>query len=455
MAAPNWLWAKSAGSAGWDYAGLDYGSSTISTDQKGKSYITGSFKGPAVFGSINLTSPTYPAIFVAKYNTNGTCLWAKRFGGNDTADIYGNKGESIDIDPAGNCYVTGTFKGSLGSTITLAPGITLTGTGHRQIFIVKYSPAGNPIWAKQPDGTAANNYTRSISVGFLGECYITGYLGATGVKFGSTAALTAPGAFIAKYDTNGNALWATKIGAGNCDPMSIEIDAGSSSFITGFFQNTETINGTTYTSIGSRDTFIASVDSNGVFKWFKHFGFAGNDSWGRGISTDIYGNIFITGYFNKKIVFGGTTLNVTGMGNREAFIVKLNNNGNPVWAKQSTNSNNTNGVSIKALPTGQCFVTGFYSGSSSVSFTGNQILSNGKMYVFVAKYGTNGSLIWIQKSGDGIINAAENPLGISYDANLNIYIAGNSQGPSKFGTNILTAYGGYDAFIAKLEFICP
>jgi Beta-propeller repeat len=184
MATPVWLWAKSAGSAGWDYAGLDYGSSTIATNQVGNSYITGRHAGPITkFGAGGPTlSTTLGNVFVAKYNANGICVWAKQFGGNDP-DTYGNKGEAIAIDAAGNCYVTGTFHGSAGSTITLGSGVTLTGTGFRQIFVAKFSPAGVPLWARQPTGNnSVNHYAKGIAADFSGNSYITGYLGASGAN---------------------------------------------------------------------------------------------------------------------------------------------------------------------------------------------------------------------------------------------------------------------------------
>jgi hypothetical protein len=53
------------------------------------------------------------------------------------------------------------------------------------------------------------------------------------------------------------------------------------------------------------------------------------------------------------------------------------------------------------------------------------------------------------------LNTGESPMGISYDAQYNIYIAGNAQGPAQFGTNTLVAYGGIDVLIAKLSHVCP
>src|ERR1700748_1843067 len=177
----NWLWAKSAGSHQNDYAGMDYGGPTIATDPNGNSYVTGTIGGAATFGNITLTAASYPAVFVAKYSPAGLCLWAKAFGGNDP-DIYGNQGKAVGIDTAGNCYVTGTFHGASGTTVALGSGITLAGTGFRQIFLVKFNSTGTPLWARQPVGaTNINNYARAIATDATGHCVITGYAGLPGV----------------------------------------------------------------------------------------------------------------------------------------------------------------------------------------------------------------------------------------------------------------------------------
>lgn len=458
MATPHWLWAKSAGSTQNDYAGLDYGSSTISTDQFGNSYVAGLIGGPATFGNIQLTAPSYPRIFVAKYDPSGACLWAKQFGGNDT-DVYGNKGEAIDIDGAGNCYVTGTFHGSAVSSIVVGGTVTLTGTGHRQIFVAKFSPSGSALWARQPVGTlTTNHYAKSITVDFLGNSHITGYLGSTGVNFGGTV-LAEPGAFVAKYDTSGNVMWAKKVGnIGGADGAAIDVGPGGDTYVTGYFQGTETFAAsvvTTLTSFGMRDVFLAKLSTSGVLLWVKQFGAPGNANaaYGRGISTDMYGNVFMTGDFGQQIAFGSNTLSAGGAIGQEAFVVKFDSNGSVLWAHQSASSQSTQGNSIKASPTGGCFVAGHYSGQSAVNFSGVLLPSNGSRSTFVVKYGVGGNIVWGQHSAT--TNTAESPMGISYDAFLNIYIAGNVQGTAKFGTTTLVVHGNYDVFVAKLEHVCP
>lgn len=76
----NWLWGKTIGSL---YPGpvlSDLGLD-ITLDIDGNIYMTGFFIGTANFGTFNLTSSGQYDLFIAKYDENGSCLWAKQAGG--------------------------------------------------------------------------------------------------------------------------------------------------------------------------------------------------------------------------------------------------------------------------------------------------------------------------------------------------------------------------------------
>ena len=98
--AGNALWAANPGSAGYE------GAFGIAVDQYRETYVLGNFSGAAcVFGNTTLTNFTsHEQLFVAKFDANGSPLWAQQAGGNDDTTAMG-----IALDPAGNSYVTGSF----------------------------------------------------------------------------------------------------------------------------------------------------------------------------------------------------------------------------------------------------------------------------------------------------------------------------------------------------------
>jgi Thrombospondin type 3 repeat/Beta-propeller repeat len=307
------VWATSAG------GGQAFG---IAVDSDGSSYVTGSFVGTATFGAgeaneTMLTSAGFSAdIFVAKYDSGGALVWAKRAGGTD-----GDQGEGIATDGAGSSYVTGLFRGTATFGAGEANETTLTSAGFSDIFIAKYDSNGTLLWAKGASG-GVDDVGFGISIDGAGNSYLTGGFGVT-ATFGAGEAnettLTGSGdIFVAKYDSNGAFLWAK--GAGGAGPgdagKGIATDGAGNSFVTGTFNSTTATfgageaNETTLAGFGGSDIFVAKYDSNGALVWATR---AGGDSTdlGEGIATDGAGSSYVTGWFQGMATFGAGEANET------------------------------------------------------------------------------------------------------------------------------------------------
>jgi hypothetical protein len=131
------LWAKQAGGS---YFSWGYG---IAVDGSGDSYVTGDFLGSATFGAgetnetiLNSSGNSLDNvdIFVAKYNSSGDLLWAKKAGGSGQDRGYG-----IAVDGSGDSYVTGDFLGSATFGAGEANETTLNSSGSGDIFVARFS----------------------------------------------------------------------------------------------------------------------------------------------------------------------------------------------------------------------------------------------------------------------------------------------------------------------------
>ena len=96
--AQQWLWVKAGGGTSGDYG------NGVATDKAGNVFVTGSFQGAATFGSTQLTNSGQTDIFIVKYNTSGTVLWAKKAGG-----TAADEGSAVAVNKTGDCFVTGFF----------------------------------------------------------------------------------------------------------------------------------------------------------------------------------------------------------------------------------------------------------------------------------------------------------------------------------------------------------
>ncbi len=254
----NALWAKSAGSIGYEEA------RSIAVDSDGNSYVTGYFESSNIsFGATTLTNanPGSRDVFVVKYDTAGNVLWASSAGGNSIDD-----GRGIGVDGFGNSYITGTF---ISPSITFGT-TTLTNAGANEddLFLVKFDSIGNVVWAKSAGGTL-DDPVRSMAVDAAGNCYITGYFKNTTLNFNTvTLTNTVSGEddiYIAKYDANGNVIWAKSVGGVNSDRShAIASDASGYLTVAGYFTSpTISFGASTLTNsgTGTYDLFISKLDN--------------------------------------------------------------------------------------------------------------------------------------------------------------------------------------------------
>ena len=348
----NWLWAKQAGGTSDDEG------RGIATDAYGNSYVTGYFHASATFGTMTLASNGDHDIFISKLDTNGNWLWAKQAGG-----YIEDYGYSISTDSISNCYVTGYFRSSVNFGTT-----TLTYSGGMDIFVTKLDSNGNWLWAKQAGGTSSD-YGQSITTDSLGNSCVTGYFIGT-ATFGNTKLVSNSNeedVFIAKLDASGNWLWARQAG-GTSEDMGygIAMDGTGNCYVTGFFNSSANFGNITLLSRGSQDIFVSKLDANGNWIWAKQAGGTSYEG-GIGIATDSYGNSYVTGYFRGSVTFGSTQF--VNYGLNDIFIALLDTNGNWIWAKKAGGTMSDLGYGIAIDVYGNSYVSGYFNGSAVFSNT--------------------------------------------------------------------------------------
>ena len=345
MYAQDFEWAKSAGGSSYDYG------NSITTDAAGNVYATGAFQSSTIaFGAMTLTNNGGADIFIVKYDPSGNIVWAKSAGGSSSDGGY-----SITTDAAGNVYATGEFYSS-----TIAFGATtLTNNspnGSSDIFIVKYDPNGNVVWAKSAGGSSSDG-GYLITTDAAGNVYATGYFSSSTIAFGATT-LTNNGysdIFIVKYDPSGNIVWAKSAGGSSSDyGYSITTDAAGNVYATGNFGSpTIAFGATTLTNktTTGTDIFIVKYDPSGNIVWAKSAGGSSSDG-GYSITTDAAGNVYATGGFQSStIAFGATTLTNNGVG--DIFITKIKQSApSPRITWQSAVTVKENAAALQALTFG-------------------------------------------------------------------------------------------------------
>ncbi len=293
-------------------------------------------------------------------------------------------------------------------------------------------------WARK-SGSTSGEKCYSISADGVGNLYTTGFF-TSPILFGSYSLTNVGSAdiFIAKYDLNGNALWAKGFGGVNDEGgFGISSDSSGSIYVTGYFSSPSiTFSSTTLTNTGGNDIFIVKLDAtSGNVIWAISDGGTGDDR-GIGIRADAYNNVYLTGSFASPIIgFGTTTL--TNAGGYDVFITKYAGaSGTRLWTKSAGGFNdengpnaNDNGGTITTDANGNVFAIGYFS-SAQITF-GSTTLNNttGSYDLFVVKYDSVGNVLWAKSAGGTGLNN-DGAFGICTDVFGNAFVTGAFDSPS-------------------------
>jgi hypothetical protein len=354
------------------------------------------------------------------YAQSPSWLWAKNYGG--TADEYGY---ATTVDIHGNIYVTGCFYGH-----TMVFGndtlINNSTSDTSDIFIVKYDANGDTLWAKSAGGSNYD-YAYSIAVDDSGKILICGMFNSSAISFDSIT-LNKTGysdLFIAKYDSNGDVLWARNtIGNGIRIAISVATDNSGNAYIAGSYQNDAVTFGTiTLNNAGSGDIFLVKYDVNGTVVWAKNACTA-HDEYAYSISLDNHGNIYVAGdFWGETLTIDTTTLiNHDNSGNStDIFLAKYDSGGNVLWAKSY---GNTDVEFTGAISTDSIGNTSFVGYNVSQILQGCSLKSANKsdhFDSFILRFNNNGNVLW----GKKVIGSDEDvAISVATDHDANTFVTG-------------------------------
>ncbi|HZF99789.1 MAG TPA: PKD domain-containing protein, partial [Chitinophagales bacterium] len=425
----DWNWATSFGGTLTDEV------DDIATDGLGNIYATGDFFGTVTLGPETLTSFGAQDMFLVKYDAAGNVVWARHGG-----STGGDHGRTIAVDAFGNAYVAGFYEGSamFGDTVLMA-------IGSVDVFVVKYSPDGNVVWALSAGGSNVD-IVEGIALNDFETVTITGDYQGT-AQFG-TQSITSTGnrdIYVARYDTAGNFIWVQSGGGAAADiAFNIAVDAAGNAYVIGNMQNVSTFGDTTVVSAGTTDILLVKYTSNGDVAWARTAGGSGGDT-GHGITVSPGGDSYITGLFSAALAFDTETI-VSG-GSFDTYIAKYNTDGDLQWVQSFGGPGSDIGQDVALDATGNLFATGTY--SSGAVFGDTTLMSNGLSDVYVLNFNDAGLLQWVLTGGG---SNTDNGLSLALDGSGGGTVAGFFETATVFGATTLVGNGFTDALIVSFDF---
>ena len=381
---------------------------SIGTDSSGNVYISGYYNTSADFDQITLTnnnaSGTNKENFVAKLDSNGNVLWAIP-GGNQSSGCCDDRALGMHVTPGGDVFITGTFWSSYYLGVRGAPGtIDVPGSqrnAHDNSLLAKIDTDGNPQWV----------------IGFGGD------------------------------NTSGGCSW--PIYDADDHSYDVKVDSDGFIYVTGFFSGYDadfdgfTITNPEWGNDCQPMGYIGKLDSNGTWLWVDKFDGIKDQRGSRDnrLAIDQFSNIYVVGGFqdrgpNQVANFGPFSLNSNG--EWDAFIFKMDKEGNWLWAEGigSNKTDRANSIAIDICD--DIYITGEY--RNPMVFTGANA-SNGsdtlshkqKRDVFIAKMNNQGQWKWAKRARS---SATDKPYQMSVDRNKQVFLCGTSGDSLKFNDNL-------------------
>jgi len=301
----NCLWSKQAGGFSDDYG---YG---LTTDAAGNIYLAASVRDSAYFDTVHVARGG----ILAKYDSNGNCLWVKNtFSYTNTNGYWGSSVHVGSMKIFNNeLYLVGR---NIDDTLTIDTASLQFNNEYGNI-LAKFDLSGNIIWYKYFAGPTSF-ILPSLSMDNFGACYITG--GFYTMALFDNDTIYSPGTkdmFFAKFDSNGNRIWLNQISATqDANGSALYSDGDGNNYLTGALSGSANFGTFNITSNTNLDMFMARYNSNGDCLGVRHC----SNSAGGSIVSDGSGNAIVSGGFTTTTNFG--SINLLSYGNYDAFIAK-------------------------------------------------------------------------------------------------------------------------------------
>ena len=429
-------WSKRFGASG-DQRGLG-----LAVGADGRIVMVGRMVGMANFGAGALTSAGGFDAFVAKFEPDGTLIWAKRYGSSNDEEA-----RAVAIDPMGNIIVVGNHAGTIGFGSAADP--THTNLGGDDAFVAKLGPDGAYKWSRSFGG-ANDQYALSVATDATGNVVIGGgYAG--DINFGAGLTSTATDwldGFIIRLDNTGTTVWAKEFGTwGYDDAMGVALAPNGDVLIAGQYDTEVDFGMGSPPDLDGEDMFIARLDPAGNQLSLIPFGGPGDqEPIGAGLTTA--GNFVVAGNFSSQIDFGNGPH--TSQGGDDLFAVEFDAMGTAVWERTFGGPFEQFMAGMAVNPAGGAAIVG---SMQTTLDTGNgpplvniDPSSTANDDIFLVNISPDGKTKYAKNFGD-IDDQDGRATAIGPDGS--IYITGEFAGAMNMGTGTLTSASGDDAYLAK------
>jgi hypothetical protein len=336
--------------------------------------------------------------------------------------------EAIDVDAAGNAYITG-FTESLDfpTANPLQPG----NADRRDVFVTKLNQDGSALIFSTYLGGNLGDEGKGIAVDEDGNVCVIGWTGSTNFPTVNPLQPSYAGgadAFVAKLKGDGSALiFSTYLGGNGVEQgWSLKVDNAGDIYVTGNTQSTNfpTKNPVQPANGGSNDAFVTKLKGDGSALIFStYLGGSWIDA-GLSVAVDGMGNVHVAGFTDSPNFPTANPLQAASAGSDDAFVAKLDVNGALVYSTYLGGAGTDYGQAIGVDNAGNAYLIGETRSSNFPTINPMQPALSGRSDIFVTKLNRTGTALVYSTYLGG--TDEEDGLGLEVDPQGNVYITGST-----------------------------
>jgi len=345
-------------------------------------YLVGDFRGTVDFdpgpGMMNVTSSQAGAeysVYLSKLNSAGELQWVRTLDG-------GLIPSQLVLDGEGNLVIAAGFTPeSNASPIDADPGpgeFLVQPIGIQDQLLLKYSPDGDFLWARQLGGVGATvSGLASVAVDGHGDVFVAAtYWGSVDLDPGAGVHLATnrdanDDGLVVRLNSEGDFVWAyVTEGDGSARFRDIETAGDGSIVVSAYFKGTVDFQpgsgSHSLTSMGVyHNGLVLKLESDSSLLWARQYGSNGQ-TLGRGVDIDQEGNIYLTGNFGA---YGPSDFDpgpdaydlVSPSDYTTGYVLSLAEGGDFRWAVPLGGNSGWTGVeSVSVTPEGDVHVSGAF-----------------------------------------------------------------------------------------------
>jgi hypothetical protein len=315
--------------------------------------------------------------------------------------VGGESGNDLVVDATGAIFVIGEHTGLDFDNDGVAE---LESFGMVDPLIVESRPTGEGKWVSAPGGPGFD-MGEGIAPDQMGGAYVTGSFEQT-MRFRRTGeTIVSKGlrdGYLARYGSNGEAIWAKAIGGAAEDGMAdVGSDAEGNVYVAGTVRGEVYIDGaSSFTTTAEAGVLVASFDSSGALRWARVSAGPG-DAFGGAIAVSPQGDVFVAGPYSQ----GNVDLNDDGdpdlppaADNYDAFIARFDAGGTLIWAKAISGPEFESITALAVAGNGDLLLTGEGGGLADFDSDGLPDINekDRARSIFLARYNGAGEFVWVR-----------------------------------------------------------